>query len=269
MRKRGMSRFPAYRPRRLRRSEALRRLVRETHVGVEQLVQPLFVVPGRAVERPVASMPGVAQLSVDRAAEEARRLTDLGVPAVLFFGIPERKDARASGATDAEGIIPRALRAIREAAPGLVLVTDVCLCEYTDHGHCGIVRDGDGEVDNDPTLELLAAEALAHARAGADLVAPSDMMDGRVGVIRTALDAAGFAHLPIMAYAAKFASAFYGPFRDAAESAPQFGDRRSYQMDPANAEEALREVALDIEEGADIGMVKRALPYLDIVRRVR
>jgi porphobilinogen synthase len=262
-----MSRFPAYRPRRLRRTEALRRLVRETRLVTEQLVQPLFVVPGRGVERPVASMPGVAQLSVDRAAEEARQLADLGVPAVLLFGVPEGKDARGSGATDPGGIIPRALGAIREAAPRLVLVTDVCLCEYTDHGHCGVVRDGD--VDNDPTLELLAAEALAHARAGADVVAPSDMMDGRVGAIRGALDAAGFTHLPILSYAAKFASAFYGPFRDAAESTPQFGDRRSYQMEPANAEEALREVALDIEEGADMVMVKPALPYLDVIRRVK
>ena len=262
-----MSRFPASRPRRLRRSDALRRLVRETRVATEQLVQPLFVVPGRGVVRPVDSMPGVAQLSVDRAAEECRQLADLGVPAVLLFGIPERKDARGSGATDPDGIIPRALRAIREAAPRLLLVTDVCLCEYTDHGHCGVVREGD--VDNDPTLDLLAAEAVAHARAGADLVAPSDMMDGRVAAIRGALDAAGFAHLPIMSYAAKFASAFYGPFRDAAGSAPQFGDRRSYQMDPANVEEALREVALDIAEGADIVMVKPALPYLDILRRVK
>ena len=262
-----MSRFPAYRPRRLRRSEALRRLVRETRVTVEQLVQPLFVVPGRGVERPVGSMPGIAQLSVDRAAEDCRRLADLGVPAVILFGIPEHKDARGSGATDPDGIIPRALRAIRQAVPGLLLITDVCLCEYTDHGHCGVVRDGD--VDNDPTLELLAVEAVAHARAGADVIAPSDMMDGRVGAIRRALDAAGFAHLPIMSYAAKFASAFYGPFREAAESAPQFGDRRSYQMDPANAEEALREVALDIEEGADIVLVKPALPNLDIVRRVK
>ncbi|TMA95884.1 MAG: porphobilinogen synthase [Deltaproteobacteria bacterium] len=262
-----MSRFPAYRPRRLRRSEALRRLVRETRVTVEQLVQPLFVVPGRGVERPVGSMPGIAQLSVDRAAEDCRRLADLGVPAVILFGIPEHKDARGSGATDPDGIIPRALRAIRQAVPGLLLITDVCLCEYTDHGHCGVVRDGD--VDNDPTLELLAVEAVAHARAGADVIAPSDMMDGRVGAIRRALDAAGFAHLPIMSYAAKFASAFYGPFREAAESAPQFGDRRSYQMDPANAEEAMREVALDIEEGADIVLVKPALPNLDIVRRVK
>jgi porphobilinogen synthase len=212
-------------------------------------------------------MPGVAQLSVDRAAEEGRRLADAGVSAVLLFGIPERKDARGSGATADDGIIPRALEAIRKAVPGLVLITDVCLCEYTDHGHCGVVRDGD--VDNDATLELLAAEALAHARAGADLVAPSDMMDGRVGAIRRALDEAQFTSLPIMSYAAKFASAFYGPFRDAAQSTPQFGDRRSYQMDPANADEALREVALDIGEGADIVMVKPALPYLDVVRRVK
>jgi porphobilinogen synthase len=262
-----MSRFPSYRPRRLRRSEALRRLVRETRLSTEQLVQPLFIVPGRGVENAVGAMPGVMQRSVDRAAEECRRLADLGVPAVLLFGIPERKDARASGATDPDGVIPRALHAIRAAAPRLLLLTDVCLCEYTDHGHCGIVREGD--VDNDPTLDLLAAEALAHARAGADMVAPSDMMDGRVGAIRQALDADGFTHLPIMSYAAKFASAFYGPFREAAESAPQFGDRRSYQMDPANAEEALREVALDIAEGADIVMVKPALPYLDLVRRVK
>jgi porphobilinogen synthase len=262
-----MSRYPAYRPRRLRRSEALRRLVRETRVTVEQLVQPLFVVPGSGVEKPIESMPGISQLSVDRSAEECRHLADLGVPAVLLFGVPERKDARGSGATAADGIIPRALEAIRRAAPGLVLITDVCLCEYTDHGHCGVLR-GD-EVDNDASLPVLAAEALAHARAGADLVAPSDMMDGRVGAIRHALDEAGFTHLPIMSYAAKFASALYGPFRDAAESTPQFGDRRGYQMDPANADEALREVALDVEEGADIVMVKPAVPYLDLVRRVK
>ncbi len=262
-----MSGFPASRPRRLRRSEALRRLVRETRVATEQLVQPLFVVPGRGVERPVTSMPGIAQLSVDRAAEECRRLADLGVAAVILFGVPETKDARGSGAVTPDGLVPRALEAIRAAAPGLVRITDVCLCEYTDHGHCGVVRDG--EVDNDPTLDILAAEALVHARAGADIVAPSDMMDGRVGAIRRALDAAGFTQLPIMSYAAKYASAFYGPFRDAAESTPHFGDRRAYQMDPANAEEALREVALDLDEGADIVMVKPALPYLDIVRRVK
>jgi len=262
-----MSRFPAARPRRLRRTEALRRLVRETRVTAEQLVQPLFVVPGTGVERPIASMPGIAQQSVDRVAEQCRRLVDVGVPGVILFGIPERKDATGSGATSADGIIPRALAAIRKAAPGLVLVTDVCLCEYTDHGHCGVVRDGD--VDNDATLPLLAAEALAHARAGADVVAPSDMMDGRVGAIRAALDGAGFGHVPILSYAAKFASGLYGPFRDAAESTPAFSDRRSYQMDPANGDEALREVALDLEEGADVVMVKPALPYLDVIRRVK
>lgn len=262
-----MSRFPALRPRRLRRSEGLRRLVRETHVRRDQLVQPLFVVPGSGVERPVPSMPGVHQHSVDRVAEECRRLADLGVPAVLLFGVPEAKDATGSGAVAADGIIPRALEAIRAAAPDLLQITDVCLCEYTDHGHCGVIR-GD-EVVNDATLPILAAEAVAHARAGADMVAPSDMMDGRVGAIRSALDEAGFADLPIMSYAAKFASAFYGPFRDAAESAPAFGDRRAYQMDPPNAEEALREVALDIEEGADIVMVKPAGPYLDLVHRVK
>jgi len=262
-----MSRYPAYRPRRLRRSEALRRMVRETRLVAGQLVQPLFVVPGAGVEKPIESMPGIAQLSADRAAEECRRLAGAGVPAVLLFGVPERKDPRGSEAAAPDGIIPRALEAIRRAAPGLVLMTDVCLCEYTDHGHCGVVRDG--EVDNDATLPLLAAEAVAHARAGADLVAPSDMMDGRVAAIRHALDEAGFAHLPIMSYAAKFASALYGPFREAAESTPQFGDRRGYQMDAANAEEALREVALDIEEGADIVMVKPALHYLDLVRRVK
>jgi porphobilinogen synthase len=262
-----MSRYPAYRPRRLRRSEALRRLVRETEVTTAQLVQPLFVVPGSGVDRPVSSMPGVAQLSVDRVAEECRRLVDAGVPAVLLFGLPESKDAIGTAAHDAGGIVPRALEAIRRAAPSLVLMTDVCLCEYTDHGHCGVL-DAD-QVDNDRTVGVLAASALSHARAGADLVAPSDMMDGRIGVIRRSLDEAGFAHIPIMSYAAKFASAFYGPFREAAESTPRFGDRRAYQMDPANGDEALREVALDIDEGADIVMVKPALPYLDVVRRVK
>jgi porphobilinogen synthase len=262
-----MSRYPAYRPRRMRRREALRRLVRETHVMAEQLVQPLFVVPGTNVEKPVGAMPGVSQLSVDRTAEECRRLVDAGVSSVILFGIPESKDAHGSAAVSPDGIVPRALAAIRKAAPELLLITDVCLCEYTDHGHCGILRDDD--VDNDPTLEVLAAEALAHARAGADIVAPSDMMDGRVGAIRRALDGAGFAHLPILSYAAKFSSGFYGPFREAAESTPAFGDRRSYQMDPANADEALREVALDIEEGADMVMVKPALPYLDVIHRVK
>jgi porphobilinogen synthase len=251
----------------MRRREALRRLVRETRIAGEQLVQPLFVVPGTGVEKPIGSMPGVAQLSVDRAAEECRRLVGVGVSAVLLFGIPETKDAQGSSAVAADGIVPRALAAIRRATPDLLLITDVCLCEYTDHGHCGVLRDG--EVDNDPTLEVLAAEALAHARAGADIVAPSDMMDGRVGAIRRALDDAGFTHVPILSYAAKFASGFYGPFRDAAESTPAFGDRRGYQMDPANVEEALREVALDVEEGADMVMVKPALPYLDVIRRVK
>jgi porphobilinogen synthase len=259
--------FPTGRPRRLRRSEGLRALVRETRVAVEQLVQPLFVVPGTKVERPVSSMPGVAQLSVDRVAETCRALADEGVRSVLLFGVPEAKDAVGSGATDPHGIVPRAVRAIHKAAPSLLVMTDVCLCEYTDHGHCGLL---DGErVDNDATLPVLAAEAVAHAEAGADLVAPSDMMDGRVGAIRQALDERGFADLPIMSYAAKYASAFYGPFREAAESMPAFGDRRGYQMDPANAAEAEREVALDIAEGADIVMVKPALPYLDVVRRVK
>ena len=259
--------FPAHRPRRLRRNDALRRLVRETRVATEQLVQPLFVVPGTRVERPVASMPGVSQYSVDRVAEHCRALADVGIGSVLLFGVPETKDARGSAALDENGVIPQALRAIRAAAPGLLRMTDVCLCEYTDHGHCGVLTDR--EVDNDATLALLAAEALAHARAGADLVAPSDMMDGRVGAIRAALDGAGFPELPIMAYAAKYASGLYGPFRDAAESTPAFGDRRGYQMDPANAEDALREVAHDIAEGADIVMVKPALPYLDVIRRVK
>jgi len=259
--------FPAYRPRRLRKSATLRRMVRETRLSVDQLIMPLFVVPGRSVTRPVASMPGVAQLSADRAVEECRAIHDLGIPAVILFGIPERKDPTGSEAYSDKGVVPRAVRAIKEGVPDLVVITDVCLCEYTDHGHCGVVVEGD--VDNDATIDLLAKEALAHARAGADLVAPSDMMDGRVGTIREALDDEGFDHIPIMAYAAKFASGFYGPFRDAAESTPQFGDRRTYQMDPPNADEALREVELDINEGADIVMVKPALPYLDIVWRVK
>ncbi len=259
--------FPEYRPRRLRRNETLRRMVRETRLSLDNLVMPLFVVPGRHVHTPVASMPGVAQLSVDRAVEECRAIRDLGIPAVILFGIPEHKDAAGSGAYSDTGIIQQALRTIKPAVPGLVLITDVCLCEYTDHGHCGVVVDGD--VDNDATLDLLAKEAVSHARAGADMVAPSDMMDGRVGAIRDALDEEGFDQVAIMAYAAKFASGFYGPFRDAAGSTPQFGDRRSYQMDPPNGDEALREVELDIAEGADIVMVKPALPYLDIIRRVK
>jgi porphobilinogen synthase len=259
--------FPEYRARRMRKSETLRRMVRETRLSTDHLIMPLFIVPGTRVSRPVASMPGVAQLSIDRAVDECKAIRDLGIPAVILFGIPETKDTAGSGAYSDNGIIQQALRAIRPAVSDLVLITDVCLCEYTDHGHCGVVVEGD--VDNDTTLDLLAKEALSHARAGADLVAPSDMMDGRVGAIRERLDEEGFEHIPIMAYAAKFASAFYGPFRDAAESAPQFGDRRSYQMDPANGDEALREVELDIEEGADIVMVKPALAYLDLIWRVK
>ena len=259
--------FPIHRPRRLRRNETFRRMVRETHLRVDDLIMPLFIVPGARVENPIGSMPGIAQLSVDRAVEECKQIRDLGIPGVILFGIPDEKDAVGSDAYNDDGIIQRALRALKEEVPGLTLLTDVCLCEYTDHGHCGVIKGQD--VDNDATLELLVKEALSHARAGADLLAPSDMMDGRVGAIRHALDQEGFPHIPIMAYSAKFASGFYGPFREAAESTPQFGDRRSYQMDPANGDEALREVALDIEEGADIVMVKPALPYLDVIRRVK
>ena len=259
--------FPIHRPRRLRRNENLRRMTRETHLRVDDLIMPLFIVPGTRVENPIGAMPGIAQLSVDRAVEECRQIRDLGIPGVILFGIPDEKDAVGSDAYDDNGIIQRALRALKEEVPGLTLITDVCLCEYTDHGHCGLIKGND--VENDATLELLVKESLSHVRAGADMVAPSDMMDGRVGAIRQALDREGFPHIPIMAYAAKFASGFYGPFREAAESTPQFGDRRSYQMDPANGDEAIREVALDIEEGADIVMVKPALPYLDIIRRVK
>ncbi len=259
--------FPIHRPRRLRRNENLRRMTRETHLRVDDLIMPLFIVPGTRVENPIGAMPGIAQLSIDRAVEECKQIRDLGIPGVILFGIPDEKDAVGSDAYSDNGIIQRALRALKEEVPGLTLITDVCLCEYTDHGHCGLIKGND--VDNDATLELLVKESLSHVRAGADMVAPSDMMDGRVGAIRQALDQQGFPHIPIMAYAAKFASGFYGPFREAAESTPQFGDRRSYQMDPANGDEAIREVALDIEEGADIVMVKPALPYLDIIRRVK
>jgi porphobilinogen synthase len=259
--------YPTTRLRRLRRNETLRRMVCETRVTVDQLIMPLFVVPGSNVARPVGSMPGVFQLSIDRVVEECRSARDLGLPAVILFGIPEKKDAEGSEAYSDRGIVPIAVRAIKQALPDLVVITDVCLCEYTDHGHCGVVIDGD--VDNDSTVDLLVKEALAHARAGADIVAPSDMMDGRVGAIRDGLDEEGFDQVAIMSYAAKFASGFYGPFREAAESTPQFGDRRSYQMDPPNAEEALREVELDIGEGADIVMVKPALAYLDLVWRVK
>jgi porphobilinogen synthase len=263
--------FPTYRPRRLRRLPALRRLVCETRLSPDQLVLPLFVRAGRKLRHPIGSMPGVYQLSPDELVREAARACEQGVPAVLLFGIPDHKDTRASGAYAARGIVPTAVRLLKRELPGLLVITDVCLCEYMSHGHCGIVQAGPGgaKILNDPTLRLLAKAAVSHAEAGADIVAPSDMMDGRVRAIREALDRDGFADTPILAYAAKFASAFYGPFREAAESAPRFGDRRSYQMDAPNAEEALREVALDIQEGADMVMVKPALAYLDILHRVK
>lgn len=263
--------FPHARPRRLRASEGSRRLVRETHLTPADLVQPLFVRPGKNERRPVRSMPGVFQISVDVAVKEARDLRRLGVPAVILFGVPAAKDATGSDAADPDGVVQRAVRAIKAAVPDMVVITDLCLCEYTDHGHCGVLR-GTGHsavIDNDATLDLLGRIARVQADAGADWVAPSGMMDGAVGVIRRALDDAGHTDTAILAYAAKYASAFYGPFRDAAQSAPSFGDRRSHQMDAANAREALREVALDIKEGADMVMVKPALAYLDIVRRVR
>jgi porphobilinogen synthase len=266
-----LGQFPAVRPRRLRQSAALRRLVSETQLNVAQLVLPCFVRAGRRLRKPVGAMPGVFQLSPDELVREAARAHAVGVPAVLLFGIPEKKDALARGAYARHGIVQEAVRRLKKELPALLVITDVCLCEYMSHGHCGVVRaDKRGaRVLNDPTLELLARAAVSHAEAGADLVAPSDMMDGRVRAIRAALDRAGFADTPIMSYAAKFASAFYGPFREAAESAPRFGDRRSYQMDAANSNEALREVALDLQEGADIVMVKPALAYLDILHRVK
>ncbi len=259
--------FPTQRPKRLRRNELLRRMVRETSVTVDDLVYPLFVCPGKNVAREIKSMPGCYQHSVDNIVRESREVARLGIPAVLLFGLPERKDELGSEASAERGPVQEAVRAIREERLGLVVITDVCLCEYTSHGHCGVIVDGD--VANDPTLELLANEALSHVRSGADIVAPSDMMDGRVRAIRRKLDENGYEQIPILSYAAKFCSGFYGPFREAAESAPQFGDRRSYQMDPPNAREALKEVALDLEEGADIVMIKPALPYLDIIRQVR
>jgi porphobilinogen synthase len=266
-----MGQFPAYRPRRLRESAVLRRMVSETRLSAAQLVLPLFVRSGRKVRRPIQAMPGVFQLSPDELVREAAGAHNAGVPAVLLFGIPDRKDGKATGAYDRRGVVQQAVRLLKKEIPGLLVITDVCLCEYMDHGHCGIVRqDKTGvRILNDPTLKLLARSAASHAEAGADMVAPSDMMDGRVRAIREQLDSLGFTGTPIMSYAAKFASAFYGPFREAAESTPRFGDRRSYQMDPANAMEALREVALDIQEGADIIMVKPALAYLDILHRVK
>jgi porphobilinogen synthase len=259
--------FPVTRLRRLRRTAALRDLVCEARVDVRDLVYPLFARPGAGVEQPLEGLPGIAQRSVDRLCEEAEAVAGMGVGAVLLFGIPEEKDEAASGAYDEDGIVQHALRALRERLPGLVLLTDVCLCEYMSHGHCGVV-DGD-EVVNDLSLELLAKTAVSHAEAGADAVCPSDMMDGRVGAIRGALDGEGFEHVPIVSYAAKYASAFYGPFREAAESAPSFGDRRGYQMDPANAREALRECELDVAEGADALMIKPALPSLDVIAAAR
>jgi porphobilinogen synthase len=260
--------FPATRMRRLRRTGVLRSMVRETDLSPQHLVLPMFVELGTDSRTPVEAMPGVDRLSISHAVEEAGAAHDLGVPAVLLFGLPAEKDLQASGAYDDEGVVQLAVRALKEAHPELVVFTDVCLCGYTTHGHCGVVRD-DGSVDNDVTLELLAKTALSHAAAGADAVAPSDMMDGRVGALRAQLDTEGYKDTPIVAYSAKFASAYYGPFREAADSAPAFGDRRTYQMDPANAEEAVREALLDVEEGADMVMVKPALPYLDVIRRVR
>ncbi|MDQ3386091.1 MAG: porphobilinogen synthase [Actinomycetota bacterium] len=261
--------FPVQRLRRTRRTAALRDLVRETELSPGDFIYPIFVAAGEDVKNPISSMPGIFQLSINHAVAEAQRVHALGIPGVLLFGIPEEKDEAASGAYDAEGIVQLATRAIKDAVPELLVVTDVCLCEYMSHGHCGVVEKDTGEVLNDVSLELLARTASSHAEAGADIVAPSDMMDGRVAAIRADLDREGFENTPVMAYAAKYASAFYGPFREAAESAPQFGDRRSYQMDPANAREALLETQLDAEEGADIVMVKPALPYLDVLRRVR
>jgi len=259
--------YPSYRMRRLRRTPAIRRMLRETALSPADLIYPFFVIAGENIKNPIASMPGVSQLSIGNLLGEVREVVSMDIPAVLLFGIPSHKDAAASGAYDSEGVIQMAVRAIKDEFPDLVVITDVCLCEYMDHGHCGVVQDG--EVVNDVTLELLAKMAVTHADSGADIVAPSDMMDGRVAAIRNALDDDGLTDTIIMAYSAKFASAFYGPFRDAAESAPAFGDRRSYQMDPANGEEAVREALLDIEEGADIIMVKPAIPYLDVIHAVK
>jgi porphobilinogen synthase len=259
--------FPIHRPRRLRRTEALRGLVRETQPSTHGLVYPMFACPGKTVRLEVGSMPGIYQQSPDQIVEECREVAGLGIPAVILFGLPEHKDATGSESSAAHGAVQLSIDAIRKAKLDLLVITDVCLCEYTDHGHCGVVENG--EVANDPTLEILANAALSHARAGADIVAPSDMMDGRVAAVRRKLDENNFRDVAILSYAAKYCSGFYGPFREAAQSAPQFGDRRSYQMDPANAREALREVELDIDEGADMVMVKPALPYLDIIQLVR
>jgi porphobilinogen synthase len=259
--------FPEYRARRLRRNDTLRRMVRETFLRTDDLIYPMFSAFGTGIKNEISSMPGIYQQSIEHIVAEAREVHELGIPAVILFGIPEAKDALGQEAYSDRGIIQETVRAIKAAVPKLLVITDVCMCEYTDHGHCGVIKDGD--VDNDETLKLLAAEALSHARAGADIVAPSDMMDGRVAAIREILDANGFSHIPVMSYAVKYASAYYGPFREAAESTPQFGDRRSYQMDPANRIEALREAELDIQECADFLMVKPALAYLDILRDLK
>jgi len=259
--------FPTHRPRRLRRSEAIRSLVQETRITTAGLIYPMFVCPGAKVRQEVSSMPGVFQQSADQIVEECREVEALGIPGIILFGLPETKDLRGASSLSSQGVVQRAIEAIRKANLKLVVITDVCLCEYTDHGHCGVIENG--EVANDATLTILAQQALSHVRAGADIVAPSDMMDGRVAAIREMLDEHKFESTAILSYAAKYCSGFYGPFREAAQSAPQFGDRRSYQMDPANAREALKEVKLDLEEGADMVMVKPALPYLDIIRRVR
>ncbi len=259
--------FSTMRPRRLRQGEVLRKMVRENTLAVEDLIYPVFVAEGQNLKQSIPSMPGIFQFSIDTLIEEAREVRALGIPALLLFGLPSHKDAVGSEAYNPEGIVQRALQALKQAVPDLYLITDVCLCEYTDHGHCGIVEKG--QVLNDPSLELLAKTALSHAQAGADMVAPSDMMDGRVGAIRQTLDQNGYLNTPIMAYSVKYASAYYGPFREAADSAPQFGDRKAYQMDPANVLEAIRETELDIEEGADILMVKPALAYLDVVRKIK
>ena len=260
-------RYPEYRPRRLRRTEALRAMIRETSLSPRQLIYPLFVVPGKGIKEPIDAMPGCYHFSVDTVVEEAREIVDLGIYAVLLFGLPEKKDAKGSQAWLKSGVVQNAVSAIKKAVPDLIVVTDVCLCSYTSHGHCGVISKG--QIDNDATLKLLSKVVLSHAEAGADIVAPSGMMDGQVGAIRKALDGHGFDQISILSYAVKYASAFYGPFREAAECSPQFGDRRSYQMDPANAREGLREAMLDIEEGADIIMVKPAMPYLDIIHLLR
>jgi porphobilinogen synthase len=259
--------FPDYRPRRLRQKDAFRRMIRETKLSVDDFILPLFAIKGKGVKNPIDSMPGHFQLSIDNLVKTSKKAYEFGIPAIMLFGIPDQKDSLGTSAYNRDGIVQKATRALKDKIPNLAVITDVCLCQFTDHGHCGVV-EGD-TIDNDATLDLLARTALSHAKAGADMVAPSDMMDGRIAEIRNTLDESGFSNTPIMSYAAKYFSAFYGPFRDAAHSAPKFGDRRTYQMDPANSLEALREVTMDIEEGADIVMVKPALPYLDIICRIR